>query len=217
MAQEAAESNQTREVTILVHAEATEWVQGMPHDKEIARGLTPKGKEQAAERNALFKDAPPDLTLVSTAQRSFETGYLAAGLSVTKSRDSLHMLGELAYDGPDTAEGRILADIFLRLGNASLKAYNSLDVGTIEERAGKMWDKVAELVRHYNAQKTLVVGHRPFVAAMGYLLTGGLEGFDRDRIFGDLVWKECWGFTLTFVNDEVAAIRLHFDPDLDNS
>jgi broad specificity phosphatase PhoE len=198
-----------RRIDIFRHSIAAPFVTNMTHAEDFRRKLTVEGIKLADERWAKLGHPDYDVVLFSTAARCQQT---ALGMCSMTEVPVLLQMKELAYDGKDTPAGRALSEMFSKLGQANLKAYNHLDVqGLIEVRARLAWAKVWQTVVECDAKRTLVVGHNIFINAMGYIATYDEENPNscRSCVFETAEIGECEGYSLFFKGKVVTGVELY--------
>ena len=197
-----------RRIDIFRHSIASPFVEHMTHDEDFRRKLTVEGINLADERRAKLGHRDYDVVLFSTAARCQQT---AMGMCNLTKVPVLLQIKELAYPGKDTPPGGALAEMFAKLGQANVRAYNHIDTsGMIEAHATLAWSKVWNTVVECDARRTLVVGHNVFIAAMGYIASHDEDASALwDEQFETTLFGECEGYSLMMKGSAVTNVELH--------
>jgi broad specificity phosphatase PhoE len=202
-------SERQRRVDVFRHGVAAPYIAGMTHAEDFRRRLTTQGKVCALKRQKLLDFPYYNAALFSPAVRCRET---AALLGAEPETPTVLQVEELGYPDKTTSEGLALSEMFSKLGQANLKAYNHLDTGRIIEAHSRLaWAKVWEIIVDCDTRRTLVVGHNIFIAAMGYIASNDEEspGAAWGHMFETTSFAECQGYSLTLIGERVNTVVLH--------
>jgi len=196
-----------RDISVIRHGKATPLKKGMAHAEDLGRLLTQEGMKGVAERCLKLGNPNYDLVLYSPTARTAMTALL---LSKPSTFERFIALDELCYKGPEDPIGKKMWDTFWKLGTVSLGAYCTAAGSEIfEEHGRKAWQAVQEQVEHHNARSTLVVGHHPFINALGY---AAVEYSDEwKEIFKTTSFEEAQGFTFALRDKDILDAVLRVD------
>ena len=179
---------------------------GMTHEEDLGRELSPQGIDAATLRRAALGTTRYDVVCTSPARRAQVTASALMGLT---DQSAVRLVEELCYDGPDTPRGKWLAEQYEELGFRPYRAYYKRDTEShLAMQGGKALRQCIEAAESANAKNVLVVTHMPILPCLGMTATAGVNR-KWDSMFADHAFKESEGFTLTLDGGSPVDVKFH--------
>lgn len=149
----------------------------LDYQRDLRRGLTEKGVEQARLRREQLGNLVFDLCIISPAKRCRQTAQILLGNYVEIPIIEVPTL----YSSPEAPNGKLMWQTFGKLLYEPLPVYLKSEAGKILLRDGiENGNAIKRIIAEYppSPQKVLIAGHAVTLQAVGSQFTSDTEVFD---------------------------------------